>query len=193
MLEGKSIAVYDLEIKKEISECSKGWQSHDEMGISCLGAFDYKTGRYRIFDESNLPEFFRITKGYLLVGFNTVNFDSKVISGTANIENWANGDFDILREIWISQGLDPDNFNMSTHGGYKLDDVAFDTIRLRKSGSGGHAPLLYKQGCIAELHDYCLEDVRIEKELFEFIVRFGYVIRNGKRIRLNIEQIREYE
>lgn len=52
-LNGKRIAVFDCEIKKRIEDCSRGWDSHDEMGISVLALFDYVTMRYRVFDDRN--------------------------------------------------------------------------------------------------------------------------------------------
>jgi hypothetical protein len=181
----KKIAVFDAEIKKPIDQCSNGWKSHDEMGISTLVIFDYSTMRYRVFDDTNKDEAMMILADYdIVAGFNTVNFDWKLLRASWPFPATPrkSKDFDILREIWISLGLDPDHFNPSTHGGYKLDDVAFETIGARKSGDGAHAPILYQQGKIAELIDYCIQDVKIEKELFEFIVRYGYVIRNGRRI-----------
>ena len=183
-LKGKHIAVFYLEIKTPIEKCSKGWQSHDEMGISCLCLFDYSTDRYRVFDDANKDECLEILNDYdFVVGFNTVNFDWKVVLAT-----WGSGegriskDFDILREIWIAKGLNPDVFNPKTHGGYKLDDVADETISMRKSGNGALAPQLYQEGRIAEVIDYCLEDVRIEKTLFEYIINNGYCIRHGTPI-----------
>jgi len=188
-LHGKKIAVFDLEIKKRIEDCSKGWNSHDEMGISVLCLYDYLTGRYRVFDDANKDEALNILNNYDLVsGFNTVKFDWNVVN-----KSWPNGytrigkDYDILREIWVSQGLDPDNFNGRTHGGYKLDDVAFDTIGMRKTANGALAPIMFQEGRFAELVDYCLEDVRIERTLFEFVVNNGYVIRNGQQISLKVE------
>jgi hypothetical protein len=188
-LEGRKIAVFDLEIKKRIEDCSKGWQSHDEMGISVLCLFDYATMRYRVFDDYNKDECLNILHNYDIVsGFNTVNFDWKVVN-----KSWPNGytrigkDFDILREIWVSLGLNPDVFNPRTHGGYKLDDVAAETISMRKTANGALAPVMFQEGRYADLVDYCLEDVRIERTLFEFVVENGYVVRNGKQIPLKIE------
>jgi len=183
MLEGKKIAVFDLEIKKPIEECSHGWDSHSEMGVSVLVLFDYREGRYRVFDDQNIKEALDILYSYdYVVGFNTVNFDWKVIRATYTEREQLSKDFDILREIWVSLGLNPDRFNPATHGGYKLDDVAFETIGLRKSGNGALAPYLYRHGKLAELVDYCLQDVKVERELFEFIVKNGYVTRNGRNI-----------
>lgn len=190
-LEGKRIAVFDAEIKKRIEDCSKGWQSHDEMGISVLVIFDYATMRYRIYDDKNAPEAVALLHSYdLIVGFNTVGFDWKLINATWGqvVGERKSEDYDILREIWLAKGLNPNIFQPSTHGGYKLDDVAFDTIGMRKTGNGAIAPLLYQDGRLAELTDYCIEDVRIERTLFEFIVQHGYVVRGNSVIQLDLPQ-----
>ncbi len=191
-LKGKKIAVFDLEIKKSIEQCSKGWNSHDEMGISCLCLYDYFTDRYRVFDDHNQAECLEILRGYeIVVGYNITNFDWKVVNSNWNLPNLVgfterkSRDFDILREIWKSKGLNPDVFSPRTHGGTKLDDVAFDTLGMRKTLNGAEAPKYYQQGRIGEVIDYCLEEVRIERLLFEFIVVNGYVIRYNKRILIN--------
>lgn len=188
-LEGKKIAVFDCEIKKRIEDCSDGWNSHDEMGISVLCMYDYASGRYRVFDDKNHEEAIDILHTYdFVVGFNTVGFDWKLVNATwrkpVNVRG--SSDFDILREIWLSLGLNPNKFDPKTHGGYKLDDVAWETIQMRKTANGALAPIMFQFGQWADLVDYCLEDVRIEKTLFEFAVRHGFVVRNGRLIQLTI-------
>src|SRR5436190_18595538 len=120
-LNGRKIAVFDLEIKKPIETLSNGWQSHNEMGISCLCLYDYFTSRYRVFDDKSKDECLKILRGYdLVVGYNTVNFDWKVMNATWPYmvlgETRNSKDFDILREIWKSKGLNPDIFVPQTHG-----------------------------------------------------------------------------
>lgn len=182
--EGKKIAVFDAEIKKRIEDCSNGWNSHDEMGISVLCMFDYHSMRYRVFDEKNAPEALAILSTYdLVVGFNTVGFDWKLVDATwGKVPDRKSRNFDILREIWLSLNLNPDKFEPRTHGGFKLDDVAWDTIRMRKTGNGAIAPLLFQEGRTAELVDYCLEDVRIERTLFEFVAEHDFCVRAGEVI-----------
>lgn len=205
--EGRKIAVFDAEIKKRIEECSRGWQSHDEMGVSVLVIFDYASMRYRVFDDRNAAEAVAILSTYdLVVGFNTVGFDWKLLKATwpgmfkdLKINNIPDGavvqadgrisrDFDILYEIWLSLGLDPHNFNPKTHGGYKLDDVAWETIRMRKTANGALAPIMFQEGRYADLVDYCIEDVRIEKTLFEFVAKHGFCVRNGQTITIPFEE-----
>ena len=190
-LQGRKIAVFDCEIKKRIEDCSKGWQSHDEMGISVCVIFDYVTMRYRVFDDKNSAEALGILKGYdLVVGFNTVGFDWKLVNATWKSEaERRSKDFDVLREIWIALGLNPNKFEPRTHGGYKLDDVARETIGMSKTANGALAPIMFQESRIAELIDYCLEDVRIERTLFEFAATNGYVVRNGRAIQLAYPQL----
>ena len=77
MFEGQKIAVFDAEIKKPIDDLSDGWRSFDEMGVSCLVLFDYASGRYRVFDDSTIPEAVAILHTYdWVVGFNTVGFET---------------------------------------------------------------------------------------------------------------------
>lgn len=184
MFSGRKVAVWDCEIKTPIEKCSKGWQSHGEMGISVLCLYDYATGRYRVFDDKNCEEAVAILHTYdVVAGFNTVGFDWKLLRATWPCPAERRSvDADVLREIWRGLKLDPDHFEPKTHGGYKLDDVAWETIQMRKSGNGAAAPLLYQEGRLSEVIDYCLEDVRIEKTLFEFACRYGYVVRNGRRL-----------
>jgi len=194
MLEGKKIAVFDLEIKNPIESLAKGWNDHANMGISCLCLFDYFTNRYRVFDDKSKLECLDILLSYdYVVGFNTVRFDWAVVKACWTIpfsKTRVSKDFDILREIWISKGLNPDVFSPKTHGGVKLDDVAFETIRMQKSGDGALAPKLYQEGRHAELIDYCLMDILIEKTLFEFIITNGYIVRNNTRIPISIPQFK---
>ena len=190
-LAGRKIAVFDAEIKKRIEDCTRGWNSHDEMGVSVLVIFDYSTMRYRIFDDRNHVEAMQILNNYdLVVGFNTVKFDWKLLNATWPDESVIapatrlSRDYDMLREIWTSLCLNPDNFNPATHGGYKLDDVAWETIQMRKTANGALAPIMFQEGKLAEVIDYCVEDVRIERTLFEFICDHGFVVRRGQVIQL---------
>lgn len=175
-LKGRKIAVFDLEIKKPVDECVKGWSGHDEMGVSCLCLYDYLEGRYRVFDDNSKYRCIEILNTYeYVVGYNTINFDWKVILACwkfpLTIPSRISKDFDIYKEMCDSGGR-----------GGKLNQIAQETISMSKIGEGSEAPKLYQQSRFAEVVDYCLEDVRIEKTLFEFVVNNGYVIRNGQQI-----------
>jgi DEAD/DEAH box helicase domain-containing protein len=56
----------------------------------------------------------------------------------------------------------------------KLDQIAEGTLKINKSGHGLDAIKWWKEGKIDELRKYCLDDVRITKDIYE------YALKNGK-------------
>ncbi len=166
---GKNIVVYDLEIKKPIEECSKGWNSHDEMGISVGCAFDYRSNRYRVFMDDNIKELVdRLNEpGTVVVAFNHIGFDNVLLrqsglplNDDANLLN-----FDMLVESRKAAGAG------GFVKGFKLDDHLRVLGLPMKTANGALAPIMYREGKIGELVDYCLNDVTQEKALFEHIVK----------------------
>ena len=176
--------IYDVEIKKailskntpkmeDVDYCG-GWTDHENMGISVICAYDYSTDRHRVFTDSNKEEFFRLLDtSDVLVGFNNIGFDNKVISA-----NWGvmpeDKYYDIQVEIWTGVGLGPD-FNLYTHSGYDLDNVCLVNFGLHKSGNGAMAPVEWQRGRYGNTIDYCLHDVKLTKHLLDKIISDGYI------------------
>lgn len=163
---GKNIIIYDLEIKNPIENCSKGWNSHDEMGISVGCAFDYRDMRYRVFMDDNMQALVdRLNEiDTLIVAFNHVGFDNKLLRASGfNLktdEQLMNYDM-----LYISrEGADT---LTSFVKGFKLDDHLRARNLPLKTSEGAIAPLLWQQGKIGALIDYCLNDVTQERALFE--------------------------
>lgn len=67
-------------------------------------------------------------------------------------------------------------------GGAKLDDIATATINAGKIGNGADAPRWYQAGQIQRVVNYCADDVAIERDLADFVDRYGYVIHKGKKL-----------
>lgn len=172
----KDIVVYDLEIKKAIRsrgediipgiQYCEGWNDHKGMGVSVLCAYDYASGRYRVFCEDNLSEFADLVKGKLVVGFNHIRFDNSVCLLGEGIEVGVEAQYDVLQAVWKASGLGP-VFSPSTHGGFKLDDCARVNLGKQKTYNGALAPIAWQRGRIGTVIDYCLEDVRLTKLLFD--------------------------
>lgn len=189
--------VYDIEIAKAIHgrgekkikgiEYCGGWQDYENMGVACLCAYDYDEDRYRVFMQDNITQFLELAMDSdVVVGFNSYNFDNKIILAEYGIDLSSNT-FDILREVWKSEGLDADIFNMSTHGGYGLDDLAQANFRLKKTGNGAMAPIDFQTGRVGSVIDYCLTDVKLTKMLMDKIIDRGFLVSPkslGKSIRL---------
>lgn len=179
-MNGKNIIVYDLEIKKPIDQCSHGWASHDEMGISVGCAYDYRTGRYRVFMDDNLHELVdRLNEiATLVVAFNHINFDNKLLRATK-----------IERSDKTIAVLKPDNelnnydmMKISQAGagkkdfkGFSLDSHLQHLGLPLKTANGVLAPIWWQEGKIGAVVDYCLNDVMQERALFEHIIDNHYL------------------
>ncbi len=180
--------VVDVEIAKTIEEVG-GWDHTELMGISCAVVYEYRTDRFRVYgpeDVEALQE--RLLRAGRITGYNTYRFDFPVIwglPGRQRVEQLKPQSDDLLQRIWRSLGLDDEAFS-DLHKGWGLDAVAKGTLGVGKSGNGADAPKLYQAGQWARLVDYCLEDVRLERDLGAFIDRYGYVVNGttGKVLRL---------
>lgn len=182
--------VVDVEIQKPIESLSNGWNSTEEMGVSIAVVWEFLNGgRFLLYGPDDVAALRdRLLAAHRISGFNIFNFDFPVIWGASRqqwnewkteraslIEELLPKTDDILRRIWQAKGLNPDNFVPSTHGGYKLDDVANLTLGRKKLANGAIAPVWFQEGKLYKLIEYCIEDVAIERELGLYLDFNGHV------------------
>ena len=176
--------VYDCEIIRAISsprepqmagiEYCNGWHDHANMGISCIGAFDYTEQRYRIFCQDNLQEFQRLVdRADLVVGFNSVGFDNKLCAANGIIIPDEKS-YDLLIAVWNAAGLG-DVFTYPTHVGFGLDAICSANFGASKSGHGALAPIEWQHGNIGNVIDYCINDVRLTVRLLNYVISHGQI------------------
>ncbi len=177
--------IYDLEIVNAIPargrerlpgvKYAESWEDHAGMGISVIGVYDYVEDRYRVFCEDNFGAFRELAdERRLLVGFNNIRFDNAVIAAELDFPIADDHCYDILRELWAAAGFGP-KFDKSTHTGFGLDKCCEVNFGTRKSGHGAYAPVQWQRGEFGAVIDYCLNDVRLTKMLFDKIIYHGEV------------------
>lgn len=189
--------IYDIEIKKAIHkkgepkldgiEYCKGWRDYAGMGISCLVANDYINGQYRLFMDDNIHDFLKLCKGRLVVGFNSVGFDNRIIEAMFGV-NLDDQSYDILREMWIASGLKP-TFGGKSHTGFSLDLTSGRNLGANKSGDGALAPIDYQEGRYGNLIDYCMRDVWLTSRLMDCIMDMGGLYSPKTKKFLEMKQI----
>lgn len=174
------ILVYDCEIIKGILgrndvaipgiEYCDGWRDFANMGISVIGAYDYEDDRYRVFLADNFDEFQTLVdQRKVIIGFNSLAFDNHLCEAN-DINVPDSKSWDLLVETWKGAGLGP-AFQYPSHAGYGLNAVAGANIGQHKSGHGALAPVLWQQGKIGQVVDYCLQDVALTKKLFDRVIQ----------------------
>jgi DEAD/DEAH box helicase domain-containing protein len=154
---GKNIIVFDIETKNSFLDVG-GRENFTKLEISVLGSYDYRTAEFKVYEEKELSEFAqRLQQKPLLVGFNSRRFDVPILQKYIPFGLQALPQLDIMEEFVKILG----------HR-VSLESVATATLGKGKSGSGLEAIAYWREGRLEELKKYCLDDVKITKEIYEF-------------------------
>ncbi len=157
--------VFDVETKRSFDEVG-GRDKLDKLGISVVGAYVYGENKYLAFEEHQIPEFAALLeKANVVIGFNIKYFDLAVLQPYVswNLKNITA--LDLMDDVERGVG-----FRVS------LDNLSSTTLGAQKSGDGLQALRWYKEGKIEEIKKYCLKDVELTKNLYEFGVKNGHVL-----------------
>jgi DEAD/DEAH box helicase domain-containing protein len=166
--------VVDTEIEKEIPKNEAGkldWNSArtGKCGLACAVVYDSETDRYHVYDKHSLDQLvFHLRTADMVVSFNGDGFDFPLLEALYKDDLDIFVSYDILQAVW-------DILGKKTKG-YKLADIVFRTLGLDKTGDGASAPKLWQEGRVAEVIDYCINDVYITKKLFEHIIEHGWIV-----------------
>lgn len=148
--------VLDLETQKTFDEV--GRQNVHKLKVSVVGIYDYLTEEYRAYEEKEIHQLEeRLKEVDLLIGFNVRRFDLVVLQPYLFMSIESIPVLDILEEIEKVRG----------HR-VSLQSVAQATIDVTKTGQGLDAVGLYQRGQIQLLKDYCLNDVKLTKDVYEY-------------------------
>ncbi len=156
--------VVDVETQRGFNEVDRKKLHLLKVSVACL--YDSKTGDYLAFEEKELMRMEELLKqADLIVGFNIRDFDMEVLSPyfMTPVKNFPV--LDMLVEFEKARG----------HRA-SLQSIAQATLNSSKSGSGWDALRLYKEGRMDELKQYCMDDVKITKEIYEYGAKHGKVI-----------------
>ena len=191
--------IWDVEVINGPDEVEGGWDNPEEMKLASAVVYDYREDRYHFFlHEEQKPALIALLQTKVCVGFNSIQFDSRVVQGNRRAVATALGHMWVTRTRSAPKGV----FVLSTiyhkdllvaylqsayglpndwkeiqktlnrpeihDGTFTLDGLCQATLGKKKLGHGAHAPVLYHSGAYAELLEYNLQDVRLTKELFEY-------------------------
>lgn len=170
--------VLDIETQNTFDEV--GGYFTNKLKVSVVCAYFYATDTWESFLEHELSALNKkLEQASRIIGYNSIGFDMPVLN------NYYPGDLlqipqlDMLAEIYKSLGYR-----------IKLDSVACATIGTKKSANGLQAVAWWKEGKIKEITEYCMQDVKVTKEVYEFGKAKGYVLfddRMGERRQVDID------
>ncbi len=156
--------VLDLETKKSFEEVG-GDHNKDKLEVSVCGIYSYDKDQFRCFREEEFKEMGEWLKNAsLIIGFNSKYFDFAVLQPYYKFKLSKLPHLDILEEVTHALG----------HR-LKLESIAQATLGEGKSGSGLDALKYYKNGDWNTLEKYCLDDVRITRDVYEYGKKHGHL------------------
>ena len=160
----KDTVVFDIETKNTFQEVG-GEQNIHLLEMSVVGAYSYNNNEYYCFDESEFDKFEELMRNTdLLVGFASKRFDTPIANKYVKMNMGAIPHYDILEEIQNSWGRR-----------ISLDLLGEANLGLKKTGHGLDAIDWYRNGEMEKLKEYCKQDVKITKEIFDLIRKQGYL------------------
>lgn len=156
--------VFDIETSNIFQEV--GSNNPADLSISVVGLYEYETDSYQTFLQEDFPKLWPILENAdMLITFNGDHFDIPLLDKYYSGSLFKIKSLDILKEMQKSAGRR-----------MKLDQIAEGTLGVNKSGHGLDAIKWWREGEIDKVKKYCLDDVRITKDVYE------YALKNGKLI-----------
>ena len=151
--------VFDIETKNIFSDV--GENDPALLDISIVGIYDSATDSYSSYLENELKNLWPIIeKADMLIGYNSDHFDIPLLNKYYPGDLTKIKSLDILKEIKDSIGRR-----------MKLDQVSEGTLGIKKIGFGLQAISWWKNGEIDKIRNYCLDDVKITKKLYEYALK----------------------
>lgn len=181
--------VFDIETKNFFTDPGVGWNNFDALEVSMVCVYSYSKDKYFSFNENELAGAAALfDSGSVLVGFSMNRYDIPVLEAHfgrlpgVNVNLWNKERLDLLEEIEMALGQR-----------ISLDKLSRANLGVGKERKGHEAIALYKNGEMEELKKYCLQDVRLTKELYDLYRDKGELlvpdVRTGETTLVNFKNV----
>lgn len=156
--------VFDIETRNVFSDV--GSSDPRDLDLSLIAIYDSHDDSYHSYLQEELKDLWpRIERADILIGFNSEHFDTPLLDKYYPGDLTKIKSLDILKEIKTQYGRR-----------MRLDQIAEGTLGKNKLGHGLEAIKWWQEGNIEKIREYCLEDVKITKELYDHALKEGKLI-----------------
>ena len=165
---------FDVETKNLFND--KGEFNPKDLGVSIVSLYKRKVdvnlreieGEMLSFWEKDFGKIWPIFQNAeRIIGFNSINFDVPALQPYADFPLSKLSHFDILLMVKEAFGKR-----------ISLDSIAKETLGKEKSDIGVNAVFYWQEGGgknLEKLRKYCEMDVQITKEIYDFVIKNGYI------------------
>lgn len=157
------IVTFDIETANWMSETGTSDPADLTIAIVCI--HDSETASYDSFLEHELPRLWKVLEhADLLVGYNSDHFDIPLLNKYYPGDLSRIKSLDLMKEVQNVVGRR-----------LRLDAIADGTLSKKKSGDGAQSIKWWRAGEVDKVRRYCLKDVEITKEIFDYALKNGSV------------------
>lgn len=155
---------FDIETSNTFQDV--GTNNPADLDISIVGIYEYENNQYTAFTKEEFGKLWKIIENAdQFITFNGDHFDIPLLNKYYPGDLFKIKNVDLLKEMHKVAGRR-----------MKLDQIAEGTLGIHKSGNGLDAIKWWRDGETEKVKKYCLDDVRITKDLYD------YALKNGKLI-----------
>jgi DEAD/DEAH box helicase domain-containing protein len=164
------VVVFDLETQRSFDEVGGRTQLH-KLGVSAGVAYRYDRDEYLVVTEQDIDQLIQLlSEADLVIGYNIKGFDYEVLRAYTDRELQQLPTLDLMRDLEERLGFRP-----------KLESVVVPTLGEGKLADGLQALEWWREGEMDKIVEYCREDVRVTRDLYDFgkrnkwvsVARFG--------------------
>jgi len=158
----ENTVIWDIETQSTIKDVG----GLNKLRISGAVAYSSADQKYYRYTESNIQDLVKLLQTCTLsIGFNTLGFDIPVLNNYT-----LPGALDGIKQLDLMDVIYKKyNFRVG------LGNIASATLGVGKSADGLQAIEWFKNGQIDLMLDYCEQDVKVTKEVYEFGKKNGFV------------------
>ncbi|HVX90378.1 MAG TPA: ribonuclease H-like domain-containing protein [Candidatus Paceibacterota bacterium] len=137
----------------------------NEMELIVVGVHDSETGEYVAYEREELPKLWPVLeRADMLIGYNSDYFDIPLLNRYYPGDLTKIRSLDLMAEVYRALGRR-----------LRLDSLAQATLGKGKIGEGALAGTWWDQGLRDKVKEYCLMDVRLTRELYDYALKHSAV------------------
>jgi DEAD/DEAH box helicase domain-containing protein len=168
--------VFDIETQNFFTDPEVGRDNYAALKISVVAVYSYIEDRYFCYEENEMDKLAELfSDARRIVGFSMNRYDIPVLNnyfqrlpGAPKL--WEMERVDLLEEI-----------EMATGSRVSLDRLAGANLGAHKTHPGSEAGQLYRDGKMEELKEYCVNDVKLTKELYDLYRKQNFLMVPSKK------------
>jgi DEAD/DEAH box helicase domain-containing protein len=157
------VITFDIETANAFTAANRGDLS--ALELSLVGVHDSETDAYTSYIKEELPQLWPlIERADVLVGYNSDSFDIPILN------RYYPGDLSKIRSIDLMVEV-----QKVLGRRLRLQSLAEATLGHGKSADGLKAVEWWSQGLVEKVREYCLQDVKVTRDIFDYALKNGSV------------------